>query len=241
METNQIIETTGCIAKVEHLHDIATFILDDTLVMKPSRPFPGLNIRIEEKTPGAVYIALLYRYFPEKINRIAKSLKDSINNDWWTVYGEIIIKNNLYPVVRIKGLNKYDEISVVQDYFKKNDIKLMPYKKINEEGKIKIFKQFKIKEITNGIYRDLYEPEKFYFVINDPINWNILTYLTKQIKRKIENPEFDAALGVINRFNGAEDVIRIYDKDKTLERAIYLRNLFFKAMKKENLLIAKKH
>ncbi len=241
METNQIIETTGCIAKVEHLHDIASFIPDDTLVMKPIRPFPGLSTRVEDSTPGTVYAALLYRYFPEKINRIAKGLKENINSNWWIVYGEISIKNNLFPVVRIKGLNKFDDISVIQNYLKKNDIKLMPYKKINEEGKIKIFKQFKIKEISNGIYRDLYESEKFYFVIHDSINWNLLVYLTKQVKSKTENPEFDAALGVINRFNGAEDVIRIYDKDKTLERAIYLRNQFLQAMKKESLLISKKH
>lgn len=240
METNQIIETTGCIAKVEHLHDIGSFAVYDTLVMKSTRPFPGLSSRFEEKTPGTIYIALLYRYFPEKINRIAKGLKDKINSCWWTVYGEINIKNNLFPVIRIKGLNNYEEISVVQDYYKKNDIKLMPYKKINEEGKIKIFKQFKIKEISNEIYRDLYEPEKFYFVIHNPVNWNVLMYLTKQIKEKIENPEFDAALGVINRFNGAEDVIRIYDKDKTLERALFLRSQYLKAMKKEKFLIANK-
>ncbi len=240
MEPKQVIETTGCITKVENLSNIEFHTLDDTLVLESKQAFPGLTHRQNDDRPGAVYLALLFRYFPEKIYRLAKNLKDNYNADWWSASGEILIKNKIYPIIRIKGLSKYEYIPVIQDYYKNNDIKFMPYKLIRAEGKIKVYKHFRIIELIEGIYRDLYEPEKFYFVISEQLNWNMLVYLTRHIRSNLENPDFDAALGVINRFNGPEDVIRIFDHDKTLDRALSLRSHYLKALKKENLLIRQK-
>ncbi|MBN2273216.1 MAG: hypothetical protein JXK95_02695 [Bacteroidales bacterium] len=240
MEPKQVIETTGCITKVEKLINVEYFQLENTLVLESQHAFPGISSPSDEEKPGAIYFSTLYRYFPEKINRLAKALKEYFNRDWWSATGELSVKKKIYPFIRIKGLSRYDQIPLVQEFYKKNDIKFMPYKKINAEGKIKVYKHFKIIELFDGIYRDLYETEKFYFVIPEPINWNNLSYLTRHIKSTINNPEFDAALGTINRFNGPEDVIRIYDRDKTFERALDLRNQYNKALKKEYLLIRQK-
>lgn len=240
MEPRQIIETTGCISKVEHLINIEFNILDDTLVLQSQKAFPGISNGETGDKPNIVYLAMLYRYFPEKINRLAKALKESFNREWWSASGEILIKNKIYPVIRIKGLSDFNQIPVIQAFYKANDIKFMPYKKIHSVGKIKVYKQFKIIEIGDGIYRDLYESERYYFVIPQQINWNVLAYIARHIKSRMENPEFDAALGIINRFNGPEDVIRIFDRDKTLERAVTIRNLFIKELKKKNIFIQQK-
>jgi hypothetical protein len=237
MEPKQVIETTGTITKVENLAQIDYHTLDDTLVLESKKQLSGLVTRTNSDKPEAVYLVLLYRYFPEKISRLAKALKEKYNAEWWSASGEIIIKNKVYPIIRIKGLSKYDYIPVIQDFYKSNDIKFAPYRILWAPGRIIVHKHFRIIELIDGIYRDLYEPERFYFVVPEQLTWNMLVYFTRHVKSNLENPAFDAALGVINRFSGPEDVIRIFDRDKTLERALLIRNQYLKILKRESLLI----
>ena len=240
MKSNQIIETTGSITKVETLTDVEQHILSNTLVLISENPFPGYGVRrsIEGNTLlNPVYLILMYRYFPEKIERISKIMRHKYENCNFSC-GEIVIQNTIFPCIRVKGLTCYELIPQIQTDYKNNDIKFMSFKKINNEGNIKVFKHFKITEITDGIYRDLYEGEKIYFIIPNQINWKLLKYITHNIKEKMANSDFDAALGIINRFTGPEDVIRILDRNKTLKRSLEIKNKYIKELKKEGMLIA---
>jgi len=203
------------------------------------KPFPGYEDKSSLKTKAKlnyVYLILMYRYFPEKIERISRVLKEEKYNKCNFSCSEIVIENKILQCIRIKGLECYEIIPEIQADYKYNDIKYTSFKAIDSEGKIKVFKHFKISEITEGIYRDLFEGEKFYFTIPVQINWRILEHLTHNVKKKIENSNFDEALGIINRFNGPEDVIRIFDKNKTLERALEIRNKYLKELKREHAL-----
>ncbi|NJK84817.1 MAG: hypothetical protein HC906_01375 [Bacteroidales bacterium] len=106
------------------------------------------------------------------------------------------------------------------------------------EGKIKVFKHFRFIEVYEGIYRDLYEGEKFYFKIPIQLNWKIFDHLTKRVKARMSDSNFDTAIGIINRFMGPEDIVRVYDKNKTLERALEIRKHFLKEIRKERMLIS---
>jgi hypothetical protein len=69
------------------------------------------------------------------------------------------------------------------------------------------------------------------------LNWKLFDYFTKRVKSNLHDINFDAALGVINRFTGPEDVIRIYDSNKTLERALELKKFYMKEFKRERILL----
>jgi hypothetical protein len=112
----------------------------------------------------------------------------------------------------------------------------MDYRKFDGEARIKIFKTFRLTEIAEGLYRDLNEGAKIYFRLPHAINWKRLGYIIRKIKADHEDSNFDAALGVIYRFCGPEDVVRIYDHDKSLERALELRKRFVKEVKKDMLI-----
>ena len=239
MLSNQIIETTGYIIKTERLKSLEKNIISNTLVLKSMKPFPGYKDKSGIKTKARlnyVYLILMYRYFPEKIERISRVLREEKYNKCNFSCSEIVIQNKILPCIRLKGLECYEIIPQIQADYKYNDIKFMSFKAVDSEGKIKVFKHFKISEITEGIYRDLYEGEKFYFTIPKQINWRMLEQLTRNVKNKIENSNFDSALGIINRFNGPEDVIRIFDKNKTLERALEIRNKYLKELKRQHSL-----
>ncbi len=240
MKSNQIIVTTGSITKVETLANIEQHVLSNTLVLISKNPFPGYSFRRSIKNNTilySVYLVLMYRYFPEKIERISKILRKKYENCYFSC-GEIVIQNNIFPCIRVKGITCYELIPEIQSVYKNNDIKFMTFRKINNQGSIRVFKHFKITEIADGIYRDLYEGEKFYFVIPNQINWRILRITTENVKEKIDKADFDAALGIINRFTGPEDVIRILDRDKTLKRSLDIKNKYIKELKKQGMLIS---
>ena len=88
-------------------------------------------------------------------------------------------------------------------------------------------------EVADDLYRDLSEGEKMYLHINDTINWKRFNFLTNKIKGNLDNSNFDAALGVIYRFCGPQNVIRIYDTNKTLDRALELKKWYLSEIKKE--------
>ncbi|NJK84816.1 MAG: hypothetical protein HC906_01370 [Bacteroidales bacterium] len=71
----------------------------------------------------------MYRYFPEKLERIAKALKEEDLIECCSSFGEIIIQEKIYPCIRIKRLRSDVVIHDIQEFFKKNEIKFMPYKK----------------------------------------------------------------------------------------------------------------
>lgn len=234
MEQSQIIETIGSITKTESLVSMRRDVIENSLVLKSKDPFPGVRELTEEnEKPGSVFIILHYRYAPEKINRITCKLLLDLNLQRYPSYGEIITYDRILPCVRVKELMNNSQIKPIQEYLSNHDLQLMHYHSVDSECRIKIFKTFKLAEIGDGLYRDLQDGEKFYVRIQDSLNWKRFDFITKKIKSNLSNPEFDAAMGVIYRFAGPENVIRIYDRNISFERASALRKLYLKEIKND--------
>lgn len=233
MEYNSIIETIGSITKMENLQSIESTIMNNYLVLRNIDPFPGFKQPNNQNKPSSIFIILRYKYDPEKINRILQDLTLSKIVIKYPCQGEIITQNALLPCIRIKGITDYSIIPVIQDFLKQHDLQLMSYQHIDSRARIKIFKTFRIVEIGEGIYRDLIDGEKIYIKIPSSLNWKRFEYITKKIRYNLTDKNFDAALGVIYRFCGTEDVIRIFDTNKTMERALTLKKLYLKEIKNE--------
>jgi hypothetical protein len=234
MDQNQVIETIGSITKMEYLCALNEGVKENTLVLNNVTPFPGLREKTEDgnKRLGSFFIILRYRYAPEKINRINDKLFKEKRLTRFPSYGEIITHDSILPCIRLK-LVEQKEITSIQKFLIGNDLQLLPFRAFDALSRIKIFKSFKLVEIADGLYRDLSEGEKFYIHINEALNWKRFDYIIKKIKFNLENKEFDAAIGVIYRFCGPQNVVRIYDNDKSLERAIILKKWVLSEIKKE--------
>ena len=243
MEQNQVIETIGSITKTEHLASVESNVIENSLVLRNVNPFPGIRgiEGFNTDKPESIFIIMRYRYAPEKINRINATLLHHINLQRYPSYGEILADENILPCVRLKGLDDYSLIHLAQNFLRNNDLQLMAYRNLDAVCRIKIFKTFRLAEIGDGLYRDLQDGEKFYIRIQQPLNLKRFEYITKKIKFELQNAEFDAALGIIYRFIGPENVIRIFDRDKSHQRALELRKLFLKEIKSEIHLSAAQH
>jgi len=242
MDKNEIIETIGSITKMENLRALEQDIIENSLVLETVDPFPGykskIDITVTDKKPSSIFITLRYRYAPEKINRINKELHENKMVICNPSFGEIITRNYIFPCIRIKGLKNHKILPAIQDFYRQNDLQLLAFKSFNDSARIKIFKTFRLIELAKGLYRDLNEGEKIYIRISQAMHWNQLEDILKKIKFNLKNRNFDAALGIIYRFCGPENVIRIYDSDKSLRRALQLKSLFNKEVKRDMLISA---
>jgi hypothetical protein len=242
MDKNEVIETVGSITKMENLRALEQDTIENSLVLETVDPFPGYKSEHDttdtDKNPSSVFITLRYRYAPEKINRINKELRENKMVICYPSFGEIITHNYIFPCIRIKGLENHKIIPAIQDFYRQNDLQLLAFKSFNDSARIKIFKTFRLIELAKGLYRDLNDGEKFYIHIPQSIQWKQLDHISKKIKFNLKTHNFDAALGIIYRFCGPENVIRIYDRDKSLRRALQLKSLFTKEVKKDMLISA---
>jgi hypothetical protein len=244
MEYSGAIETIGSITKMENITSVEENILQNTLVLRNIDPFPGYHLpkKGDEAATksGSTFIVLRHRYSPEKINKINKDLIASRITECFPSFGEIITRESIFPCIRIKDLQNDDQIILIQNFFIRNGLQLTPYRKIEGNARIKIFKTFRLIEIAEGLYRDLNNGVIIYIRTSHALNWKQFDEITRKIKLNMDNRNFDAALGIIYRFCGPEDVIRVYDQNKTLERALQLKKYYLKEIKR-SILISVNH
>lgn len=243
MEFSNVIETIGSITRMENLQPLEQDVIDHSLVLRNIDPFPGCHndnkpIGLRKKQES-IFIVLRFQYASEKINIIFKNFANARIIKCSPNYGEIFSSGTISACIRLKGIENYAFIPFVQEYFLKNDLQLMDYKRIDTLATIKIFKSFRIIRIAEGLYRDANEAEKVYIRIPKALNWKQFTSLTKKVKYNLEDPNFDAALGTIYRFYGTEDVIRIYDNEATIEKAKLLKLMYNKEIKSNRLISAR--
>jgi hypothetical protein len=234
MNNSEVIETIGSITKVESVISVEQNLFENFLILKNIDPFPGFHKvgdKLKEQKSESFFLILRNRYDPEKVNHINRELSNDKIVSFYPSFGEINTLDTIYSCIRIKGIEKFSQIPLIQEYFKKHELHFLEYHKVNCNAMIKIFKIFKIIEISDGLYRDLDDGQKIYIRIPKSIDWKTFESVTKKIKYNLENRNFDSALGIIYRFCGSENVIRIYDEEKTLERALLIKKMYIREIK----------
>ncbi len=236
MET--IIETIGYIIKEEYLSSIKDYNFANTLVLKNTQPFPGYygnNLPSNSHSPS-FFLLTSKSYSFEEIARISKKVKEIFKYDFNASSGNIFIKANKYNCIRIKYLKSINLISQLQALYIDEGIKFLRIKSVHSQGIIKIHKNFYIKEIDDDIYTDMEEESKCYFELPVLLSISEFKTYTKNIKNNLDNNLFDAACGLFYRSKGIVYVVRIYDKQKDLERIKLIREMYLDEIKKSGIL-----
>lgn len=233
-----VLETIGSITKVERLVPIEKNVLPGLIVLRNTNPFPGYIYSSNPKEHpeikwASIFILLQYKYAPEKIIKLSSQIKRHLQIDCNAVYGEIKNSSSTIPCIRIKNLKYLSSIPKLQEFIFNYGFKQVRGQAQEYDPKIKVYKSFKLLEIAESIYRDYYEREKFYVKVPIALEWEQFIRLNTRVKSLLPKNSFDAALGEIIRYNGHESVIRIFDRDKSLERAHQLCEIFNRELKNE--------
>lgn len=226
---NEIIETIGTIKKKESLVTINS----DDLVLESLHPFPGYHgTTVPDKTnPKSIFFVLRSNFTEEDIIRAILRIKEKFHTYFDAAPGKISIFNRMKTCIRIKDLEHYIFVPELLSHFKSEGFLFMKGRKIDAyEGLISIKKYFHLDEINDGVYMDKETHEMGYFEISTQLDWNTFEKITLDIKRNIEDNNFDAALGSIYRKTGLKDIIRIFDTNICLGECLFLREKYISAI-----------
>lgn len=228
METHRILETRGIIIKEERVKSLEGNILDNSLVLENTEAFPGYfgkNLP-DTKTPRSLFIILDKKYDGLFLARTLKNISGKMQHKCYGSFGEINISGKVLYCLRIKNLDCFPSVINIQKTIVEQGIGIMKYQSIDQKALIRIHKSFLIQPIAEGIYKDLFETDRYYISIPILLQWQEFLKITALVKSNMDNSMFDAALGFIWRIDGLMDMIRIYDKNNDQERINKIRNKY---------------
>lgn len=233
MSQNRIIETMGSIAKVEKLETLESNILENTLVLDETEPFPGYHGANLPSgyNPKAVYLVLKKKIPTIKIIRLTQHIKKYFKHEFDGTAATICINNDVLDCIRVRHIENYSTIKDLQKSYLHEGIKFMKKRYVKGEGILEIKKHFELEELESGIFKDLEDPHMHYIRISDHLNWQMFLEITTSIKHNIDNLHFDAALGTIY-LKEIYDVVRIFTKHLSLEELKTIKKMYDEELKK---------
>ncbi len=233
MESSTILEIRGLIVKEERVKSLESNFLEDSLVLENSDAFPGYfgkNLP-DANQPRSLFIILAKSYDEIFLARTIMKIGSKMHFKCYGSYGDITFNGKVFHCIRIKNLDCFPSVINIQRTVTDAGIGIMKYQKVDTSAIIRIHKSFLIKQISNGVYKDLFEPDRYYISIPYPPAWDDFKKITKLVKSNIENNLFDAALGFFWRIDGITDMIRIYDKKSNAGRIKTIRNKYLDVFK----------
>lgn len=234
MKSHAIIERFGELTKEEPLSTISDdLILPETVVLEAVSPFFGYynDAPLSQKEPY-LYFVLDECHSLNQVCRAAVSVRKTLTHPLYADFGNVKMNNLSLPVIRIKGIEKFCRIRHLQHSFIEAGITFKKsLKKFNfEMSVISLQKFLRLQEVGEGLYLDLDEPSKGYFVIPKYYEWEQFKSLTKQAKYDTSILYFDAAQAVIIESNQITDLVRVYRKDLAVEKLAAIRNRYLKVL-----------
>lgn len=210
------LETFGSLIKEENLRTVSDGIIRNTLVLENKDPFPGYYGAVPtDKVPDSFFLVMPHKESTEKILRLTHIIRKNSSIDFEGSPAKICVFNDTYYGIRIRGLDSFNKLEEIQEYYRDNGIQYMKTKKIDAPAIIQIKKIFEVTGHSDKILKDTVR-DMYYLIIDEQLTWSHFRTLTGKVKNNLKNATFDAALAVIY---GSEvlDLIRIYSKDLTKE------------------------
>ncbi len=205
------------------------------LVLEAFEPFPGYHgTTVPEKdTPRSLFAITRSKYTEEKLIRATQKIKSEMDLKFDGTPGLVTLFNMLNPCIRFKDVARYDEVPGILKAYENEGIEFMSNRKIEPfAGIIKVKKYFLIEVVSENLFHDVEETNMYYFPIPVQLRFNQFEKITLDLKRNLDDANFDAALGTIYRKTGLVDLIRIYDEKCTPERLEVIRNKYYLAIEK---------
>lgn len=229
-----MIERFGCLEKEEILNCLENErLMPNACLLESQSPFRGYYDRFTyDQKPLYLYLVLEGHYSLEKIWRIILKVRKHFTHKFDAVPGTLEIFDNKCQIIRIRNLEQFDDIIVLQRLFSQEGIEYR--KKIrkveNDVGIIRLEKSFFLEPIGDMMYIDLFEPHHGYFIIPRHFSWTIFKEITAEVQFDINLLYFDAANAFFYENHGIIDMVRIYREDLTKEKLFAIRNGYYQAI-----------
>ncbi len=233
---SKTFEVTGYTTKEEQVNALTQSILKNTFVLDICHPFPGYNRdKLEHLTiPRAILFVTSKEYEWNKILRTTKKISNYLDYEISASYSSVILGNQHYHALRVKGIPSYDEIPIVQHAYQEEGFEFMKSKSVKGDvtAVIKVKKFYLLEKIEEGIYADKINLDMSYILIDRELNWELFRKITERIKNNISNRNFDVVLGAFYMDMSMKEMIRIYKPNISLDLLKEIKTLYQKEIVK---------
>ena len=227
---NLIIETVGSISKKEDL-----VFFDNSrniLAFETAHAYPGYNSVVPENyDPNSLFLICKERYLTEEIFRVSQNVRKSVKFSFDAAVASVDYQNKTYPAIRIKDLANYSFISELMDAYVEQGMHFEKKKSIKISNTlIKVTKEFCVKPLDKGCYKDIVDPHMYYFEIPQLMEWDAFQKIIMDIKYNSNELNFDAAISLFYRAQGIVDSVRVFSKSLTVDELLSIREKFLKLL-----------
>ncbi len=235
MEKNTIFDSFGYVLKEENFTKLNSKIVAGTLVVEDQRPYPGyhgINLPSPETAPGHIYFLTKNIYSWEEITSISHKIKKYIGFPFQNYDAQIQIGTKTHYSIRIKDLENYDQVELLQRAYQAEGILFEKDRKFGELGLTKLKKFFVLKVLDENVFEDTEMENTYYLVIPHFLSWEFFRKLTHLTRSNLPEYNFDAAQAVLYYRNEMFNTVRIYGCKCGLKEANALRSKYIELIKK---------
>lgn len=230
MENCKTIERFGGLIKEEPLtclHD--DILMPNSCVLESVSPFFGYYSHEPfAQKPRYLYCVLNGYYSFETITRATQNTQKIFKHPFDAVTGNITLHGITNQIIRIRNLEQYNHISILQSLFLEEGItfKRKFLKVDNDMVMIKLRKFFLLETVDDGIFVDKSQPHHAYFLIPEQIDWERFKQITNQVKYDPNFFYFDGAIAFIYEQSCIRDMIRVYRENFSIEEIKTMRDKY---------------
>ena len=121
--------------------------------------------------PESIFLVTTKKESTEKILRISDNIRKYTKINFDACPGNICINNDSYFCIRLRDLESFENVPVIQRAYMDSGIKFMKAKKVKTKGIISLKKLFAIDKINDKIFKDTDRP-MYYLVIEEQLTWS---------------------------------------------------------------------
>jgi len=212
-------ELIGKIIKQENVDTIDINKIPRTFVINVPDPYKSYYSRFTDidKPVAVIFVTKTPNSF-EKILRITKKINDLYNLELSGAKCEVTIKSRKLNGIRVRGINRFNEVAQVQQYYKDEGFEFSKSETFSDtEVQIRINRFFVIDGLDKGVYQSKIEDDVYYVELPKYISWDDFKRITIEVKNNMTDSSYDVAKGILYVNGGITEIVRIVKPKATVE------------------------
>ncbi len=208
MATKELI---GKIIIQENINTINDNKIPKTFVIDVPDPYKFYYNRFTEinKPNSIIFVTKTPNSF-ENILRKTKKINKVYNLELDGAKCEVTINSRKLNGIRVRGINRYNEIEQIQLYYKDEGFEFAKSEKFSEtDSLIRINRFFNIEELNGGTYKSVNETDVYYIEVPKLMSWEDFRTYTFEIKNNLADSNYDIAKGIFYVNGGITEMLRV--------------------------------
>jgi hypothetical protein len=229
MKTNQLIQVSGAIIKLESIVTVNDNIAKNTCVAEANKPYSnyyGVAPFNMPTKPNSIYLFTEHYYTLEEALRYAQLIDLCCMQSLNIAVSVLEFAENHYPAIRIKNFPDYKMIHKLQECFIEQGVKFAKKVHIGNSAIIRTNKIFSLEKVEENIYLDHFQEKTGYVALSKLIKQDYFNDVIDDIRNNTNCAMFDAARGAIVLDSRITDIIRIYSGHLDIDLLKCIQNKF---------------